>query len=103
MSARRKSGGGGGATAEAKPQVEVGPAGAQAELLSPVSIVLHHHETFHTSQRCAPLTIIHISLPYQEKMDALFDTVYWLRQAIGLVLGIVFGIIPVRGTSGFLG
>lgn len=35
--------------------------------------------------------------------DDLFNVLYWLRQVIGLMCGILFGLIPLQGFAGNLG
>jgi hypothetical protein len=39
----------------------------------------------------------------QETFEELYDVVYWLRQALGLALGLLWGLIPMRGVAGFVG
>ncbi|XP_044270042.1 respirasome Complex Assembly Factor 1 [Tribolium madens] len=34
--------------------------------------------------------------------DEFLDVIYWARQAIGLILGIVWGLIPLKGFLGLL-
>uniref|UniRef100_A0A8C4Q2H2 RAB5 interacting factor n=1 Tax=Eptatretus burgeri TaxID=7764 RepID=A0A8C4Q2H2_EPTBU len=34
--------------------------------------------------------------------DEFLDTIYWFRQVLGLVLGIVWGVLPLRGFVGIL-
>ena len=34
--------------------------------------------------------------------DEFLDVVYWIRQIIGVLLGVVWGIIPLKGLIGLL-
>ncbi|EFA00303.1 GEL complex subunit OPTI [Tribolium castaneum] len=34
--------------------------------------------------------------------DEFLDVIYWARQAIGLILGVVWGLIPLKGFLGLL-
>ena len=34
--------------------------------------------------------------------DDVLDTLYWLRQAVGLLLGFIWGIVPITGFIAFL-
>lgn len=34
--------------------------------------------------------------------DDVLDTLYWLRQALGLFLGMLWGFLPITGLIGFL-
>ena len=32
--------------------------------------------------------------------DEFLDVVYWIRQAVGLITGILFGVLPIKGALG---
>jgi len=34
--------------------------------------------------------------------DQFLDVVYWLRQIIGLIIGIIWGVLPLKGILGIL-
>lgn len=34
--------------------------------------------------------------------DDVLDTLYWLRQALGLLQGLLWGLLPITGMIGFL-
>lgn len=34
--------------------------------------------------------------------DEFLDVVYWLRQIIGLIIGVVWGVVPLKGILGIL-
>jgi hypothetical protein len=34
--------------------------------------------------------------------DELFECAYWIRQIVGLVLGLVWGMAPMEGVFGFI-
>ena len=34
--------------------------------------------------------------------DEFLDVVYWLRQILGLILGVVWGVLPLKGFLGIV-
>ena len=58
-----------------------------------------------TQHRCSIVLLLlkhecHI-LPFQLQ-DVLLDTIYWLRQTIMLLLGILYGLLPFKGLYAFV-
>jgi hypothetical protein len=37
-----------------------------------------------------------------ERKDDLLDAVYWARQVVSVLLGLVFGFVPITGVLGFM-
>lgn len=49
------------------------------------------------------LTRAQLSILNQEKLlfqDEFLDVIYWMRQIMGVVLGLLWGLIPLKGILG---
>ena len=42
------------------------------------------------------------SLPTVRPQDELLDVLFWWRQVLSLVMGIIWGALPMTGFNGFL-
>ncbi len=54
------------------------------------------------SGSCHSLLNIVVDVSFAVLQDEFLDVVYWIRQIVGVVLGVIWGIVPLKGLIGLL-